>query len=103
MLLLETKNFKSEVVESKTPVFVDFWSIGCGPCRMMDPTIKALESKMTNVKFAKIEASDGGAMFSEHRVTHIPTFIIFKDGKETSRKSGLMSEADAEKWINSNI
>lgn len=101
MLVLETSNFKNEVGSGN--VFVDFHSIGCGPCRMMEPTLKALDEKMTNVKFAKIEASDGGDVFSTYGITHVPTFVLLKEGKEVARRSGLMSMGDTEKWITENL
>ncbi len=97
MLVLETGSFKNEVEHGA--VFVDFWSVGCGPCRMMEPTLKALNEKMPDVKFAKIEASDGGDVFSDYGITHVPTFVLLKEGKEVGRRSGLMSITDAEKWI----
>jgi thioredoxin 1 len=101
MLILENNSFKNEV--SQGLVFVDFHSIGCGPCRMMEPTLKALDEKMKNIKFAKIEASDGEDVFIAYGISHVPTFVLFKEGKEVGRRSGLMSMDDTEKWINERL
>lgn len=103
MLNLNKDNFKTEVLESKTPVLVDFFSIGCGPCRSLEPNLKLVEEKMSDVKFAKIEAGDALETFMNYNVVRVPTMILFKEGQEVDRKGGVMSEKDLTEWINSKV
>ena len=106
MLVLNKDNFKAEVLESKTPVLVDFWAIGCGPCRSLKPILEGLEAKTSSdqgIRFATIEASDAMDVFGTYSVGRVPTMIIFKDGKDVDRKGGLMSEKDITEWLNSKV
>jgi len=96
---LSDNDFKSEVLESETPVVVDFWSIGCGPCRQMEPLLKAAEAKHDKVKFAKIQPEDGMGIFTEYGVSAVPTLILFKNGTSVKRKTGMMQEAELEEWL----
>jgi len=101
MITLNDKNFKSEVLESSTPVLVDFWSMGCGPCRALEPILKAVDGKV-GAKIGKIEPVEGMEAFTTHRVSHVPTMIIFKEGKEVSRKTGVLNEAQLTEWVKAN-
>lgn len=92
-------NFKTEVLENQSPCLVDFYSTTCGPCRAMEPTLKAAEGKHENVKFFKIEASDGMKTFTEYKVSRVPTFILFKDGQVVDQKLGMIRAEDLDTWI----
>lgn len=98
MLNLNKDNFKTEVLDSKTPVLVDFWSFSCGPCKMLEPILKSIEEK-TTVKIAKLEVSDGMDIFKEYNVSYVPTLILFKDGKAVDRKGGLLRENALLEWL----
>ena len=104
MLILNKDNFKSEVLENKAPVLVEFYSVGCGPCRLLEPILRGIADKISSdqgIKFAKLDSHDGMDVFTENRVSHVPTMILFKDGKAIDRKLGLMSERDIVNWITS--
>jgi thioredoxin 1 len=98
MIILNKDNFKTEVSTGFT--LVDFYSTNCGPCRTLEPILNGLEDKVKAVKFAKIEASDDGMdVFSDYGISHVPTMILFKDGKVVDRKSGMMKEKDLTEWL----
>lgn len=92
-LNLNDTNFESEVLNKNSVALVDFWAVWCGPCQMMVPVIKELASE-TEGKFtvAKVNVDESPVTASNFGIMSIPTFIVFKDGKEVSRISGARSK-----------
>ncbi len=87
-------NWKSEVLESETPVVVDFWAPWCGPCRMLAPTIEKLaESYSGKVKIGKMDTDQNAVTPPNLRISGIPAVIFFQGGKEVDRIVGLQPEA----------
>jgi len=83
-------NFKSEVLESKTPVFVDFWAPWCGPCQMMSPIVEELakEFEGKNIKIGKCNVDENSESAGNYGVMSIPTFLVFKDGAVSDQMTG---------------
>jgi thioredoxin 1 len=87
-------NWKSEVLDSATPVLVDFWAPWCGPCRMLAPTIEKLAGDYQGrVKVGKMNTDQNIDTPGGLRISSIPTVILFKDGKEVARMVGVQPEA----------
>lgn len=87
---INEKNFKSEVIESKQPVLVDFWAPWCGPCRMMSPVINELSEKFKGqVKVVKLNTDENQQISHDFRISGIPSLLIFKDGREVERIVGF--------------
>ena len=56
VITVDNNNFEKEVLQSNTPVFIDFWATWCGPCRMMAPVVEELAQSMgDSVKVCKID------------------------------------------------
>lgn len=92
-LRLTDKNFKEEVLESKIPVFVDFWGSWCPPCKMLEPVIDSLAHDLVGkVKVGKLNVDQNPQMRSMFEVAAAPTFIVFKYGKVISRAIGAKSK-----------
>lgn len=98
------ENFENEVINSKTPVLVDFWADWCRPCLALAPVIDQISSEYANkLKVVKIDITDNPDNPSKYGVRNIPTLMIFKDGKLVSNKAGLHPKSTLEAWINQNI
>ena len=90
VLQLTATDFEQKVKKSNGVCLVDFWAPWCGPCRMMGPILEEFALKQTKVKVAKVNVDESPTLAQEFGITGIPTLIIFKDGKEEQRISGVV-------------
>jgi thioredoxin 1 len=86
---LDSKNF-DEVIGGDRPVFVDFYATWCGPCQMMMPVIEELAKEAEDFTVAKLDIDQAPEVAAKYNVMSVPTFILFKDGKEAARMMGAM-------------
>lgn len=82
---VDDKSFKKEVLEAKTPVLVDFYTVWCGPCKAMAPILDELATEYEGkIKFVKVDAEKATQTAGKYKVTGFPTMQIFsKNCKET--------------------
>jgi thioredoxin 1 len=86
---LNQSNFTDEVLQSETPVVVDFWAEWCGPCKMIAPLIDELAGEYEGrIKFAKLNIDDEQALATEHGIRAIPTLLFFKGGEVVDQMMG---------------
>jgi thioredoxin 1 len=86
---LSSDIFDDEVVKSAVPVLVDFWGPKCAPCLALMPQVESLETKYgASFKITKVDASKNRRMCLNLKVLGLPTFLIYKDGKEVARLTG---------------
>jgi len=83
-------NFKEEVLNSKLPVLVDFWSPTCGPCLRIAPVIEELSEEVSGVRFAKVNVGEEPNLAEEYGIMSIPTLVLIKNGKEEKRTIGAI-------------
>ncbi|MFA6456661.1 MAG: thioredoxin [Bacteroidota bacterium] len=84
-------NFKSEVLDSQTPVLVDFWATWCGPCKMIAPIIEELATEYDGkMKFGKLDVDANPQVSMQFGIRSIPTLLVFKGGKVVDQIVGAM-------------
>ncbi len=88
-----TQNFKSEVLETKGLVLVDFWAPWCMPCLMLGPIIEELEYENKEMKVVKVNVDENGSLAQEYGVQGIPNVFLFKDGNVVENWVGVQPKA----------
>jgi thioredoxin 1 len=92
--------FEEEVLNSKTPVLVDFWAEWCGPCKMIAPVLDELAGDYAGkVKVCKMDVDANKETPAKFGIRGIPTLIIFKDGSAEATKVGALSKAQLVEFI----
>ncbi len=85
-------------------MFVDFWAVWCGPCRIMDPVVEKLAAKYSDqVLFGKVNVDEEMNISSRYQVFSIPTFMIFKNGQPMDAVIGAVGEASLERLLKTAI
>ena len=83
-------SFQAEVIESETPVLVDFWAPWCGPCRVVAPVLEEIAQERDNLRIVKLNVDENQQTAAKYQVLSIPTLILFKDGSEAKRIVGAL-------------
>lgn len=98
------EQWQNEVIDSETPVFVDFWAEWCGPCRVVSPTVEELSKEYDDkVNFVKVNVDQNNELASKYNVFSIPTLLIFKNGEAIAQAVGASSKSKIKDFIDKNI
>lgn len=93
-------NFKAQVLQSKTPVIVDFWASWCAPCRAVAPILDELAAKYQGkVTVGKVNVDEHQDLAAQFGVLNIPTLLFFKGGEEVDRVVGVQPKSQLEAKI----
>lgn len=87
------KSSFNNIITSEIPVLVDFYADWCGPCKMLAPILKKVKEELGDaVKVIKIDVDKNQALAGKYQVRGVPTMILFKNGKQLWRQSGVLQK-----------
>jgi thioredoxin 1 len=97
-------DFDSEVLSSKEPVLVDFFTETCPPCKMMAPVLQEIERESQGqLRVVKVDATTEPELAASYGVRAVPAFYAFTKGKCVGQTIGAKSKANMKKWFEDSI
>lgn len=93
----------NKIIDSSTPVLVDFHADWCGPCKILAPILKEVKESLGDaIKIVKIDVDKNQPLAAKYQVRGVPTMLLFKNGKQVWRQSGVLQKNDIVSIIKSN-
>lgn len=93
----------NDIITSHTPVLVDFYATWCGPCKTMSPILDQVKEQLgDSAKIVKIDVDKNQALAARYQVRGVPTLLLFKEGKQVWRQSGVVPSDQLVNLLKSN-
>ena len=97
-------SFDTDVINSETPVLVDFWAEWCGPCKAIAPILDELAGEYEGkVRIAKLDVDANPKTAQQFNVRSIPTLILFKNGDVGAQHVGATSKQQLQSFLDTNL
>jgi thioredoxin 1 len=97
---LTDANFDKEVLESQTPVLVDFTATWCGPCKMLAPIVEKIADEYKGTyKVGKLDIDDAPGITQRYGIRGVPTVMVFKDGQKAGQHVGVTNKENLVKLL----
>lgn len=95
IVTLTQENFSQQVLQSQTPVLVDFWAEWCGPCKMIAPLLDELADEYDGkIKIAKVNIDEQQQLAAQYGIRAIPTLLLINKGQVAEQMVGAKSKRD---------
>jgi len=95
-------NSFNTIISSAPTVLVDFYATWCGPCKSLAPILKQVKDELGDqVKIVKIDVDKNQPLAAKYQVRGVPTMILYKEGKQVWRQSGVVPAAQLTQIITS--
>ncbi|MBW3559856.1 MAG: thioredoxin [Proteobacteria bacterium] len=95
------ETFERDVLQSATPVLVDFWAEWCGPCKQIAPALEQISEELSGqIVVAKMNIEEADRTPARYGVRGIPTMMLFRGGQMASMKVGAMPKQRILEWLN---
>ena len=92
----------NEIIAVDKPVLIDFFAEWCGPCKMMPPILEQVKDELGDkVKIIKIDVDKNQSLAAKYQVRGVPTLMIFKDGKQVWKQSGVVQKKELVRLLKS--
>jgi len=89
-----------QLIQSDKPVLIDFYATWCGPCQMLGPILKEVKDQLGDrVSIIKVDVDKNQELAAMQQVRSVPTMLLFQNGKQLWRQSGVLSKEDIVKNI----
>ena len=97
-------SFEPDVLQSNTPVLVDYWAEWCGPCKMIAPILDEVASEYADkLKIAKLDVDQNAETAQKYGIRSIPCLMLFKDGDIVATQVGALSKSQLSEFIDQNL
>lgn len=104
MIHVTDDSFDTDVLQSETPVLVDYWAEWCGPCKMIAPILDEVSSEYSEkIRIAKLDVDQNQATSTKYGIRGIPTLMLFKEGNIVATHVGGLTKSQLTTFIDTNV